>query len=199
VTNMSGMSVTIDVHHHILPDFFWFARGMGEIGVELTCAGAFFECRVMDNGSSAASVRRGRGLKIINDLTNGLGDGSSRALDRRVRCSWSPSPPVHLHSVMTRGASTGMAAIAERNLKQVHRRWDAVPAYTRTSQGQRRLPEAPDGQKHIRGVGRYSHPVRRLSQQENLFSSIDEADAWRAGGNSEYTQATLSETEEIDG
>jgi two-component sensor histidine kinase len=68
-----------------------FARGMGEIRVELTCADAFFECRVMDNGSAAASVRRGRGLKIINDLTNGLGDGSSRALDRRVRCSWSPS------------------------------------------------------------------------------------------------------------
>jgi hypothetical protein len=108
-------------------------------------------------------------------------------------------PPVHLHSVMTRGASTGMAAIAERSLKQVHRRWDAVPAYTRTSQGQRRLPEAPDGQKHIRGVGRYSHSVRRLSQQENLFSSIEEADAWRAGGNSEYTQANLSETEETDG
>jgi hypothetical protein len=38
-----------------------------------------------------------------------------------------------------------------------------------------------------------------VKQQENLFSSIEEADAWRAGGNSEYTQANLSETEETDG
>jgi two-component sensor histidine kinase len=50
-----------------------FARGRGTIRVELACAGAFVECRVLDDGSAAASVQPGRGLKIINELTNGLG------------------------------------------------------------------------------------------------------------------------------
>jgi two-component sensor histidine kinase len=49
-----------------------FARGSGEIRVELMRAGSFVECRVVDNGSSAAKVQPGRGLKIINELAKGL-------------------------------------------------------------------------------------------------------------------------------
>jgi two-component sensor histidine kinase len=50
-----------------------FAFGNGTIRVELASAGAFVECKVQDNGSAAASPQPGRGLKIINDLTKGLG------------------------------------------------------------------------------------------------------------------------------
>jgi two-component sensor histidine kinase len=50
-----------------------FARGKGSIRVELARAGAFVECRVLDDGSAAANVRLDRGLKIIDALTKGLG------------------------------------------------------------------------------------------------------------------------------
>jgi two-component sensor histidine kinase len=50
-----------------------FARGTGEIRVELARAGALVECRVLDNGSAAARVQPGRGTKIINELTKSLG------------------------------------------------------------------------------------------------------------------------------
>jgi two-component sensor histidine kinase len=49
-----------------------FARGSGEIRVQLMRAGSFVECRVLDNGSSAAKVQPGRGLKIIDELAKGL-------------------------------------------------------------------------------------------------------------------------------
>ena len=50
-----------------------FARGKGSIRVELALAGAFVECRVLDDGSAAANMQPGRGLRIINELTKGLG------------------------------------------------------------------------------------------------------------------------------
>ena len=50
-----------------------FARGKGSIRVELARAGAFVECRVLDDGSAAPNVQLDRGLKIINALTKGLG------------------------------------------------------------------------------------------------------------------------------
>jgi two-component sensor histidine kinase len=50
-----------------------FAGGKGSIRVELARAGALAECRVLDDGSAAASVQPGRGLKIISELTKGLG------------------------------------------------------------------------------------------------------------------------------
>jgi two-component sensor histidine kinase len=49
-----------------------FARRKGKISVELARAGAFVECRVLDNGAAAGTVHRGRGLKIINELSKGL-------------------------------------------------------------------------------------------------------------------------------
>jgi two-component sensor histidine kinase len=60
-----------------------FARGRGKIRVELARAGAFVECRVLDNGSAAASVQPGRGLKIINELTKGLGGRFERSFGSR--------------------------------------------------------------------------------------------------------------------
>jgi two-component sensor histidine kinase len=50
-----------------------FASGNGRIRVALASAGAFVECKVQDNGSAAASAQPGRGLKIISELTKGLG------------------------------------------------------------------------------------------------------------------------------
>jgi two-component sensor histidine kinase len=56
-----------------------FGDGKGEIRVELSRAGKHVECRVVDNGSAPTSVRRGRGLRIVDELVRGL-DGR---LDQR--------------------------------------------------------------------------------------------------------------------
>ncbi len=56
-----------------------FGNGKGEIRVELSRAGKLVECRVVDNGSASTSVRRGRGLRIVDELVKGL-DGR---LDQR--------------------------------------------------------------------------------------------------------------------
>jgi two-component sensor histidine kinase len=50
-----------------------FTTGKGSIRVELAQTGTFVECRVLDDGSATASGQPGRGLKIINELTKGLG------------------------------------------------------------------------------------------------------------------------------
>jgi two-component sensor histidine kinase len=50
-----------------------FPDGEGEIRIELVRAGAFAQCSVMDNGSGAVTVAPGRGLKIVNELSRGLG------------------------------------------------------------------------------------------------------------------------------
>ena len=56
-----------------------FGNGKGEIRVELSRSGKLVECRVVDNGSAPSSVRRGRGLRIVDELVKGL-DGR---LDQR--------------------------------------------------------------------------------------------------------------------
>jgi two-component sensor histidine kinase len=56
-----------------------FGNGNGQVRVELSRAGMLVECRVVDNGSAPTSVRRGRGLKIVDELVKGL-DGR---LDQR--------------------------------------------------------------------------------------------------------------------
>jgi two-component sensor histidine kinase len=50
-----------------------FPGGGGEIRVELLRAGAFAQCSVIDNGSGAATVAPGRGLKILDELSRSLG------------------------------------------------------------------------------------------------------------------------------
>jgi two-component sensor histidine kinase len=57
-----------------------FAAENGRIRVELASAGAFVECKVQDNGSAAASAQPGRGLKIISELTKGLGGRFERSV-----------------------------------------------------------------------------------------------------------------------
>jgi two-component sensor histidine kinase len=52
-----------------------FADRNGEIRVELFHAGAFVECRVLDNGSAPAIVQPGRGLKLIKELAMTLAGG----------------------------------------------------------------------------------------------------------------------------
>jgi two-component sensor histidine kinase len=49
------------------------AGGEGEIRVELSRAGAFAKCSVVDDGSAATTVRPGRGRKIIEELSESLG------------------------------------------------------------------------------------------------------------------------------
>jgi two-component sensor histidine kinase len=49
-----------------------FAGGPGTIRVELLHADEIVKCTVRDNGSAAAQVRPGRGLRIIEELTKGL-------------------------------------------------------------------------------------------------------------------------------
>jgi two-component sensor histidine kinase len=56
-----------------------FGYGNGQVRVQLSRAGKLVECRVADNGSAPTSVRRGRGLKIVDELVKGL-DGR---LDQR--------------------------------------------------------------------------------------------------------------------
>lgn len=57
-----------------------FGNGNGQIRVELSRAGKFIECRVVDDGSAPANVQQGRGLKIVDELVKGL-DGR---LDQRI-------------------------------------------------------------------------------------------------------------------
>jgi two-component sensor histidine kinase len=64
-----------------------FGNGSGEIRVELSCAGKFVECRVVDNGSALSKIQRGRGLKIVDELVKGL-DGR---IDQRFGQSGSSS------------------------------------------------------------------------------------------------------------
>ncbi len=45
----------------------------GEIRVELGRAGAFVTCKVSDNGSAAAGVKAGDGLRIVTELARSLG------------------------------------------------------------------------------------------------------------------------------
>jgi len=64
-----------------------FADANGEIRVELRHAGAFAECRVLDNGSASKGLRPGHGLKIVRELVKALdgrfeqqlGSGGSRS------------------------------------------------------------------------------------------------------------------------
>lgn len=49
-----------------------FPSGAGEIRVELSRAGALAKCSVADDGSAATTVRPGRGLKIIEELSESL-------------------------------------------------------------------------------------------------------------------------------
>src|ERR1700730_12573341 len=49
-----------------------FAGKNGQIRVELLCAGAFVQCRVLDNGAAPANVQRGSGLKILGELIKAL-------------------------------------------------------------------------------------------------------------------------------
>jgi two-component sensor histidine kinase len=49
-----------------------FATGQGEIRIELSRKNGFARCKVQDNGRATASIRPGRGLKIIDVLVKRL-------------------------------------------------------------------------------------------------------------------------------
>jgi two-component sensor histidine kinase len=65
-----------------------FSDGAGEIRVELLRADAFTKCSVIDNGSAAATVTPGRGLKIIDAL--------SKSLDGRLVQKFGPRGSISL-------------------------------------------------------------------------------------------------------
>jgi two-component sensor histidine kinase len=83
-----------------------FARGKGDIRIELARAGAFVECSVQDNGSAAQSAQPGRGLTIIAELTKGLGGRFERSFGSRGSVFVVTFPYTH----------AGMAEIAEQSL-----------------------------------------------------------------------------------
>jgi two-component sensor histidine kinase len=56
-----------------------FGNGNGQVRLELSRAGKFVQCTVLDNGSAPGNVQRGRGLTIVDELVKGL-DGR---LDQR--------------------------------------------------------------------------------------------------------------------
>jgi two-component sensor histidine kinase len=76
-------------------------HGGGEIRIEMLRAGAFVECRVLDNGSAPPAVQAGRGLKLVNELAKALAGGiehefgasGSRSVLIFPRRSESPSRP----------------------------------------------------------------------------------------------------------
>jgi two-component sensor histidine kinase len=60
-----------------------FPGGEGEIRIELLRAGPFAKCSVTDNGLAAPTVRPGRGLKIIDELSKSLGGRCIRKFEPR--------------------------------------------------------------------------------------------------------------------
>jgi two-component sensor histidine kinase len=50
-----------------------FVGGSGEIRVTVWRNDAFVRCSVQDNGTAAVDIQPGRGLKIVHDLSKGLG------------------------------------------------------------------------------------------------------------------------------
>jgi len=60
-----------------------FHGGGGTIRVELLPSASFVECRVTDNGSGAANVNHGHGLKIIGALADSLGGRIDRQFEPR--------------------------------------------------------------------------------------------------------------------
>jgi two-component sensor histidine kinase len=92
-----------------------FARSKGKIRVELALAGAFVECKVLDNGSAAASVRPGRGLKIIGELTKGLGGRFEQSFGSRGSM-FVVTFPYGRTCAVVRDTRTGTAGSAEQSL-----------------------------------------------------------------------------------
>jgi two-component sensor histidine kinase len=101
----------------------YFEGRDGEVRVELAREGALVKCRVSDNGSVPAGIRPGRGLRILDDLSQSLGgqvhhsfgaEGSYFALalpftERELRANRETARPSH---------SAGF----ERKLEDVHLR-----------------------------------------------------------------------------
>jgi two-component sensor histidine kinase len=62
-----------------------FAGDGGEIRIAVQRDCAFVKCSVQDNGSTAAHIRPGQGLKIVNALSSPLLDVLGRRLGRAGR------------------------------------------------------------------------------------------------------------------
>ena len=90
-----------------------FPGGEGEIRVELLRAGPFAKCSVTDNGSAAPTVRPGRGLKIIDELSKSLGGRCIRKFEPRG--SWSILAfPCHSELTVTAERPRRVVRISER-------------------------------------------------------------------------------------
>jgi two-component sensor histidine kinase len=90
-----------------------FARGSGEIYVELMCDGSFVECRVLDNGSSAGAVQPGRGLRIVNELIKGLDGRFEQTFGSQGSTFVVAFPYVRACTGLSDAAGTDMTDIAE--------------------------------------------------------------------------------------
>jgi two-component sensor histidine kinase len=79
-----------------------FEGGGGEIRVAVRRDGAFVKCSVQDNGSTAANIQPGRGLKIVDALSSALGG--------RFKQAFGPSGSASLLVFPCAGASNNRRA-----------------------------------------------------------------------------------------
>ncbi|HSV22751.1 MAG TPA: sensor histidine kinase [Xanthobacteraceae bacterium] len=95
----------------------------GEIRVELLRVGAFAKCSVTDNGSAAPTVRPGRGLKIIDELSKSLGGRCIQKFEPRG--SWSILAfPCHSELIVTAERPRRVVRISEH----APQLWSGEPA-----------------------------------------------------------------------
>jgi two-component sensor histidine kinase len=95
-----------------------FASGSSRIRVELAGAGAFVECKVLDNGAAAAGVQPGRGFKIISELAKGLDGWFEQTFGSRGSMFVITFPlELRMQNVITGDTPTEMAEIGEQTLE----------------------------------------------------------------------------------
>ena len=98
----------------------------GEIRVELLRAGAFAKCSVTDNGSAAPTVRPGRGLKIIDELSKSLGGRCIQKFEPRGSRSILAFP-CHSELTVTAERRQRVVRISERAPQTLDDRPSTVP------------------------------------------------------------------------
>jgi two-component sensor histidine kinase len=142
-----------------------FPGGEGEIRVELLRAGPFAKCSVTDNGSAAPTVRPGRGLKIIDELSKSLGGRCIRKFEPRG--SWSILAfPCHSELTVTMERPRRVVRISERAPQQPKHGALLMPAGAILSS--RCAPTKRRGQK----PGATSHQSVRSDLRRDRLSGI---------------------------
>ena len=91
-----------------------FEGGGGEIRVAVRLDGAFVKCSVQDNGSAAPNMHPGRGLQIVDALSEALGGCFKQTLGPPGSSSLLVFPRDSAPAVIAGEARSGMAPDAKR-------------------------------------------------------------------------------------